>query len=219
MYVKTRDKFGNKVYEPQYVPTPRDPEERRRFPLSYWRKTALDRIVLPNGQSVAVDLPTVVLTDKDRPAQIDGQDFEHMKRRGCTFAQILLVDCPECESLGYVGDKDVGDVELCPLCQGVGKIISHFGSEIVKFFQWLDNPTHAIDEKTVARMNAVNALKREAASKKKESAKRLGGDNLDWMRMQGGQKALAEYSEKMSKAAQKIDAELEAALKALDEKE
>jgi hypothetical protein len=217
-YIKTRDKNGNRVYEPQYVPTPRNPEERRSFPLSYWRKTALDRIQLPNGQSVAVDLPTVVLTDKDRPARIDGQDFAAMKRRGLTFAQALLVDCPECESLGYVGDKDVGDVELCPLCQGIGKIVTHFGAELIKFLQWLDSPSIVIDEKGVARMNKIGALRREAAQKKKEASKRLGGDNLDWMKQQGGQKALAEYTEKAGKAFQKIDAELEAAIAALDEK-
>lgn len=218
MYVKVRDRHGNKVYEPQYVPTPRDPEERRRFPLSYWRKTALDRMQLPNGQSVAVDLPTVVLIDKDRPAQIDGQDFEHMKRRGLTFAQALLVDCPECESLGYTGDKDVEDVELCPLCQGVGKIISHFGAELIKFMTWLDNPTHAIDEKGIDRMNKIGALRREAKAKKHEAAQRLGANNLQAQVEVAGRRALTEYSEKMSKAAQKIDAELEAAIAALDEK-
>jgi len=198
--------------------TPRDPEERRRFPLSYWRKTALDRMQLPNGQIVAVDLPTVVLIDKDRPAQIDGQDFEHMKRRGLTFAQALSVDCPECESLGYVGDKDVGDVELCPLCQGVGKIISHFGSELIKFLQWLDNPQPVVDEKGIDRMNKIGALRREAAAKRHEAAQRLGANNLQAQVEIAGRRALAEYSEKMSIEAQRIDAELEAALKALDEK-
>lgn len=216
-YIKTRDRAGNKVYEPMFKETPRDPEERRRFPLSYWRKTALDRIVLPNGQSVAVDLPTVVLTDKDRPAQIDGQDFEHMKRRGLTFAQALLVDCPECESLGYVGDKDVGDVELCPLCQGVGKIITHFGAELIKFMTWLDSPILATDEKGIDRMNKIGALKREAKAKKHEAAQRLGANNLQAQVEVAGRRALTEYQEKMSKAAQKIDAELEAAIAALDE--
>lgn len=219
MYIKVRDKDGNKVYEPMFQETPRDPEERRSFPLSYWRKSALDRIQLPDGQSVAVDLPLNVIQDRSRPDTFTWRDFEVLKERKPAAAQVLITDCPECNGKGFIGDEDVSDVELCPLCQGVGKIVTHFGAEIIKFLQWLDNPTHAIDEKTVARMNAVNALKREAKAKKQEASKRLGANNLDYLRQQGGQKALDEYSEKMSKAAQRIDAELEAALKALDEKE
>ena len=217
--IKTRDKDGNRVNEIVFKTTPRDPEERRSFPLSYWRKSALDRVQLPNGTSVAVDLPTVVLTDKDIPLRIDGQDFAAMKRRGCTFGQALLVDCPECNGAGYVGDADVADVELCPLCGGLGKIITHFGSELIRFLGWLDNPQTVIDKKGIARMNKINSLKREARQKKKEASKKLGGDNLDWKKEMGGQAAIAEYQQKMSKAAQKIDAELEAKIAALDEKE
>lgn len=217
MYVKVRDRHGNKVYEPQYVPTPRDPEERRSFPLSYWRKSALDRIQLPDGQSVAVDLPLNVIQDRSRPDTFTWRDFEVLKERQPVAAQVLITDCPECNGKGFIGDEDVSDVELCPLCQGVGKIVTHFGAEIIKFLQWLDNPTCAIDEKTVARMNAVNALKREAAAKKKAAAQQLGANNLQSTAELAGQRALAEYSEKMSIEAQRIDAELEAALKALDE--
>ena len=218
MYVKVRDKAGNKVYEPQYVVTPRNPEERRSFPLSYWRKSALDRIQLPGGVSVAVDIPLSVLQDRNKPDRIDAKEFEYIKSKKPAAAQTLTTDCPECDGKGFIGDKDVADVTLCPLCQGVGKIVTHFGAEIVKFFQWIDNPPRIMDENTIKRMNAVNALKREAAAKKREAAQRLGANNLDYLRQQGGQKALAEYSKAMSEAARKIDAELEAALKALDEK-
>ena len=214
-YIKTRDRAGNKI---EYVPTPRDPEERRSFPLSYWRKSALDRIQLPDGQSVAVDLPLNVIQDRSRPDTFTWRDFEVLKERQPAAAQVLITDCPECESLGYVGDEGVSDVELCPLCQGVGKIVTHFGAEIIKFLQWLDNPTLAVDEKGIDRMNKIGALRREAAAKKKAAAKRLGGDNLDWMKEQGGQKAIDEYSQKATKEYQRIDAELEAALKALDGK-
>jgi hypothetical protein len=214
-YVKVRDKDGNKI---EFKTTPRDPEERRSFPLSFWRKTALDRIQLPNGTSVAVDLPLPVIQDKNRPERMDWTDFEHLKSKKPTAAQTLITDCPECAGTGHVGDEDVADVELCPLCGGLGRIMTHFGSEVIKFMEWLDNPPHVIDEKGVARMNAVNSLKREAAAKKKAASKRLGGDNLDWKKEMGGQKAIAEYQSKMSIEAQRIDAELEAALKALDEK-
>ena len=218
MYVKVRDKNGNRVYEPQYVPTPRDPEERRSFPLSYWRKSALDRIQLPDGQSVAVDLPLNVIQDRSRPDTFTWRDFEVLKERQPAAAQVLITDCPECESLGYTGDKDVEDVELCPLCQGVGKIVTHFGAEIIKFLQWIDNPQAAIDEKGIDRMNKIGALRREAAAKRHEAAQRLGANNLQAQVEVAGRRALAEYSEKMSIEAQRIDAELEAALKALDEK-
>lgn len=218
MYVKVRDKNGNKVYEPQYVPTPRDPEERRSFPLSYWRKSALDRIQLPDGQSVAVDLPLSVIQDRSRPDTFTWRDFEVLKERKPAAAQTLTTDCPECNGKGFIGDEDVSDVELCPLCQGVGKIVTHFGAEIIKFLQWLDNPTHAIDEKGIDRMNKIGALRREAAAKRHEAAQRLGANNLQAQVEVAGRRALTEYQEKMSKEAQRIDAELEAALKALDEK-
>ena len=217
--IRTRDKDGNRVNEIVFKSTPRDPEERRSFPLSYWRNTLLDRIQLPNGVSVAVDIPLNVLMDRNGPASVDGKDFEAIKNRKPAAAQVLTTACPACEGKGYTGDEGVADVELCPLCGGLGKIITHFASELVRFLGWLDNPQPVVDEKSIDRMNAVNRLKRAARQKKKEASKKLGGDNLDWKKEMGGQAAIAEYQQKMSKAAQKIDAELEAKIAALDETE
>ncbi len=219
MYIKTKDRHGNKVNEPLFVETPRNPEERRSFPLSYWRKSALDRVQLPNGQSVAVDLPLSVLQDKNRPERMDWTDFEHIKNMKPSAMQTLTTACPTCDGTGYVGDADVGDVELCPLCQGVGKIVSHFGAEVVKFMTWLDNPPRAIDEKGIKRMNAENAIKREYRSRKQEALKKIpGAGNLDALRMQAMVKAERDVLVKASEAAKRIDEEMEAAIAALDEK-
>lgn len=218
--IKTRDKSGNKVNEIVFETTQRDPEERRSFPLRTWRETALDRVVLPDGTSVAVDLPLHVLQDRNQPARLDGRDFEALKSGPLAAAQTLKTECPTCSGLGYTGDADIGDVDLCPLCDGTGEILSHFGGAVLRFLAWVQSPDRKHDEKSIERLNKENSIKREFKARKQAALNKIpGAGNLDGLKLYAARKAEHDVFVKASEAARKIDEELAAALKAIDEEE
>ena len=194
--------------------------ERTRFPLLYWMNNgALNRAQLPNGDLVSVLMHLNIareLQKKIVPESYSFDSFAAMIARGqLDDSQVLLKDCFSCHGKGYIGDEDT-EIELCPICSGYGVNLTPLAVELLNFLQWWEKPEKKITEKEIEKKNARLALLTEAKRKKFAVQARLGM-HLEGLRQQKAIEAGIELSKKISAETEKIDAELEEKLKALEE--
>ena len=211
--VLVEDKDGNKV-EQDFPKI--GPRERTSFNLKGLKRFR-DRYQLPDGNSLPIAW-TMRLQHEVGGRVLESYELAAMRKMYDRLPTDLnlLQNCEECEGQGYIGDLNDGTAEICPDCGGYGVQASPLLVEISKALDFLKAPQKKFDEATVQKKNKAGALRREIELKKKKIIEQKNGEFLKAQREQ--EQALRDKAAAaMEKEKQRLDKELEAALKALDE--
>lgn len=207
-------------YVETVIEDPERPPKPLRLTSSDWlRRGALNRAELVTGDLVSV-LPHLNLVRENQhktiPEMYSFDELAAWLARGqLDSSQELRRECSGCLGKGYVGDEDT-ELELCPTCNGYGIVLTPMASELINFLEWWKNPVPVITEGEIQKKNARLALETEARRKKFAVQAKLGM-HLEGLRQQKAIEAGIELSKKISAETEKIDAELEEKLKALEE--
>lgn len=197
----------------------RAPEPTRLTYSNWMRRGALHKAELTNGDLVSV-LPHLNLARENQhktiPEVYSFDSFAAWLARGqLDSSQELRRECPGCQGKGYVGDEDT-EIELCPVCNGYGTVLTPLAVEIINFLEWWKNPVPVTTEAEIKKKNARLELLTEAKKKKFAVQARLGMQ-LEGLQQQKQLEAGVELSKRIAKETAKIDAELEKKLKELEE--
>lgn len=210
---KVQDANGNKI-ELEYPELP--PKERTSFNLR-GLKHMRDRFKLEDGSSIPVAW-SATLQREVGGRLLESHELAAMRKMYDRLPTDLnlLQDCEECNGDGFIGDFNDGTADLCTDCGGYGVQASPLLVDISKALDFLKAPQKKFDEATIAKKNKAGALRREIELKKKKIIEQKNGEFLKAQREQ--EQALRDKAAAaMEKEKQRLDKELEAALKALDE--